>query len=166
MQFPIWLSECSCMTRAVGWVNAQSPWLQDNLTNTSDTLQWRPSLPITAWLVTKDFLCPCPLFYYSLCHQSWSSSALTESKPETPFKVTSPTCVCHNPLSWSQQSFNPWLCTSTSTATKFLHSHHTHRLRDTLNSAADTGWFALIPNLASWNPSLDLEPQARVQVSW
>lgn len=131
-----------------------------DFTNTSNTLQWGPCLLTAAWLVTKEFLCPRPLFYYSLCYQAWWSSALAESKPETPFKVTSPTCTSYNPLSLSQQSFNPRLYTSTET--EFLHPHHTYSLGDSLNSAAGTGWLALIPNLASRNSSPDLEPQARV----
>ena len=136
-----------------------------DLTNTSDILQWGPSHPTAAWLITKDFLCPCLLFYYSLCYQSSSSSALAENKPETPFKVTSPMCLCHSPLSLSQQSFNPQLCTSTSAETEFLHPHHTHRLGG-LPEFSCRHWMACPhPLFSLMKPFPDLKPQARVQAA-
>lgn len=93
-----------------------------------------PSPPLQGLSHTISYV-PVPSFI-SLCYQSWSNSEPTE----TPFTVAPPTCT-------SQPSE---LCTSTET--ELLHPHHTHRLGDSLNSATDTGWFALIPNLASWNP--------------
>lgn len=74
--------------------------------------------------------------------------------------------ICHSSLGSSQQTFNPWLSTSTSKETEFLHPHHTYRLRDSPKSAArhcmacPDPWFRLM------KPSPDLEPQTRDQVSW
>lgn len=128
-----------CLTRAGGLSKCIEPTAaRHNLTKYFWYTPVRTISPyhFCTWLATKDFLCPCSLLYYGLFYQPWSSWALAENKPESPFKVTSLVCTCQSSLGLSQQSFKPWLSTSTSKETEFLHPHHTHRPRDSLNSAA------------------------------
>lgn len=141
-------------------MSVQSPWLQDMV------LQVLPVYPSLNHLIPPMHgqpqrmisYIPLPSFFtvHATSLSSWSSSALAENMSESPFKVPSPMCNCHNPL--SPQSFNPWPGTLTSRDTKLL--HHTHRLRGSKAQAMPSPWiqlqtpagFPLIPNVASRNP--------------